>query len=399
MAVRKIRNAWWVDFRTDYIRYRKRSPENTKSGAEAYESALRQRLARGEPITKVARSDEQELTFRQFAWQWFQEYVVPNNKASEQRNKRHILNASLIPFFGKFPIRQITSHHIELYKAATLKKDIARKSVNNRLTVLRKCLVTAYEWLELPGALPKVRLLKCPPAITDYLSADECALLLSHAEKVIREMILTALRTGMRQGELKGLQWSSIDWQNQIITVRHSRCDYTKQLDSPKSNRARHIPIDVDVYAMLFKRKKDTGYVFLNEREGNQPFNGKYLAHRLAEVCAKAKIRKIGWHALRHTFASHLAMRGVPLNTVQMLMGHSVITTTMRYAHVAPSTLRAAINTLNPKTMLHSDFGHPVGNGWLETLQKAEAQTGTSPENTSVTSQNGNHQSTNSAFV
>ena len=61
----------------------------------------------------------------------------------------------------------------------------------------------------------------------DYLSPDECELLLANANGVIREMLLTALRTGMRQGELKGLQWSSIDWQNRSITVRDSLCDYT----------------------------------------------------------------------------------------------------------------------------------------------------------------------------
>jgi integrase len=62
----------------------------------------------------------------------------------------------------------------------------------------------------------------------------------------------------MRQGELKGLQWSSIDWQNQSLAVRHSRCDYRKALGSPKSNRERYIPLDIDVYEMLHKRKKST---------------------------------------------------------------------------------------------------------------------------------------------
>jgi integrase len=369
MVVRKIKNAWWVDFRTDYIRYRKRSPENTKSGAEAYEVTLRQRLARGESIGKVPNA-ERQTTFEEFACQWFEEYVVPNNKFSEQRNKRHILHASLIPFFGKLPIGRITHHHIEQYKALMLKRDNKQKTTNNRLTVLSKCLATAYDWLELPGSPPKITWLKCPPSRTDYLSADECGLLLSHADGVIREMILTALRTGMRQGELKGLQWSSIDWQSRSITVRHSRCDYTRKLDSPKSNRERHIPMDIDVYGMLFKRKRDTGYVFLNEYEHNQPFNAKYLERRLDETCKRAGLRHIGWHTLRHTFASHLAMKGVPLNAVQALLGHSVITTTMRYAHLAPSTLRAAIDMLNPKTALGANFGQPVGNQWIETIQQ-----------------------------
>ncbi len=368
MSVRIIKKSWWVDIRFKHKRCRLRSPLNSKTGAEEYEANLRQKLARGEPIDKVAQVPQQEQLFEQFAWQWFDEYVRVNNKPSEQRNKRHVLRASLVPFFGKIPVRQITSHHIEQYKASILKKGISRKTVNNRLTVLRRCLATAFEWLGLEGAPPKITWLKYPPPQTDHLSPDECALLLTNADGVIHEMMFAALRTGMRQGELKGLQWSSIDWQNQSITVRHSLNDYTKQLDSPKSNRERHIPTDIDVYTMLFKRKKDTGYVFLDE--DGKPFSGKVLTRRLHKVCKVVGLRKIGWHTLRHTFASHLAMKGVPLNTVQALMGHSTITTTMRYAHLAPSTLRSAIDMLNPKTMVSASFGQPVGNQWVEALQQ-----------------------------
>src|SRR3989344_2190680 len=101
MAVRKIKHSWWVDFRADYIRHRKRSPENTKAGAEAYEALLRQKIARGEPIGKAAQVKQQGQSFARFASKWFEEYVVTNNKYSEQRAKKYILDASLIPFFGK----------------------------------------------------------------------------------------------------------------------------------------------------------------------------------------------------------------------------------------------------------------------------------------------------------
>ncbi len=181
-------------------------------------------------------------------------------------------------------------------------------------------------------------------------------------------MLLLALRTGMRRGEIIGLQWSSVDWQTQNITVRHSYCEYTKELGSTKSNRERHIPMDADVYAVLFNRKRDTGYVFVDA--DNKHFNGRYLERRLKELCNQVGLRNIGWHTLRHTFASHLAMSGVPLNAVQALLGHSAITTTMRYAHLAPSTLRAAIDQLNPKSMITDSFGQPVGNQWVETLQQ-----------------------------
>ena len=367
-----IKKSWWVDLRVNPLRFRKRSPENSRTGAQAYEAVLRQKMARGESINNVADNAQRHQTFEQFVPKWFEEYVVPNNKYSEQRTKKYLLDAFLIPFFGKKQIIQISSHDIERYKARAFKEGVTNKTIKNRLTVLNKCLITGYEWLQLPGAPPKIKWPKCASYRTDYLSPEECELLLLRADDVIRDMILTALRTGMRQGELKGLQWSSIDWQNRSLAVRHSRCDYTKTLVSPKSNRERHIPLDLDVYEMLHKRKRSTGYVFIDTDK--EPFDDKRLNLRLSKICKKAGLRKITWHVLRHTFASHLAMKGVPMTTVQTLLGHSNITTTMRYAHVAPSTLRTAIDMLNPRSLINADFGQPVGNRWLELQQREAAQ-------------------------
>ena len=365
MAVRIFRNAWWVDFTFARRRYRKRSLENSRSGAILYEALLKQRLARGEPLD--CDPHERQLTFEEFAWRWFDGYAVPNNRYHEQRMKKSVLQSSLIPFFGRMPISQITAYHIEQYKARALKEGVTRKTVNNRLAIFRKCMITAYEWLQLPGTPPKVAWLKCAPPRTDYLSADECALLLSHATGVVHEMILTALRTGMRQAELRGLQWHSMNWETRSLAVRHSLNDLTKQLEPPKSNRERHIPLDVDLYETLYRRRQSTGYVFVDDR--GKPFDCKRVIRRLRQVRQQAGLRNFGWHTLRHTFASHLAIKGVPLHVVQALLGHSSITVTMRYAHVAPSTLRSAIEMLNPKTALDAQFGQPAGNAWLEMQQ------------------------------
>ena len=315
---------------------------------------------------------DSDLTFEKFAWQWFDQYVVPNNVHNEHRMKRCILRSSLIPFFGKTPIAQINSRQIAQYKAFCINRGTSNKTINNRLTVLRKCLVTAHEWLGIPGDLPDTKRLKCPPSRTDFLSSEECVALLSHADGVVFELILTAMRTGMRQGELKGLQWSSINWESRSLVVRHSRDDYRKILVAPKSNRERQIPLDNDVYDLLFRRRQNAGYVFLDA--DGKPFNFCRMARRLTATCKKAGLRKIGWHILRHTFASHLAMRGVPLTAVQALLGHSTITTTMRYAHVAPSTLRSAIDLLNPKQLAVADAGQIEGNAWLREEQRRVTQ-------------------------
>jgi integrase len=365
MTARLIRRSWWVDFRFNYTRYRKRSPENSRAGARAYEAALRQRLARGEDIDGKRQLSERQ-TFAEFAGNWFNEYVVSNNKPSEQRTKKYVLSASLVPFFGRMAVSEIGVRDIERYKAALLLEGLSRKTINNRLTVLRKCLHTAFDWLAIKGTPPKIEWLKCPPPHTDYLTPDDCKLLLRHASGIIGEMILSALRTGMRQGEIKGLQWSSIDWLNRSLTVRHTYSDHTKSLGSPKGNRERHIPLDVDLEDALGARKRATGYVFLDAL--GRPFDHYRLSAALAKICERAGLRKIGWHTLRHTFASHLAMNGTPLNIVQALLGHASIEMTMRYAHVAPSALRTAIELANPRTALAADVGQPVGNKWQERL-------------------------------
>ncbi|KKW22675.1 MAG: Site-specific recombinase, phage integrase family protein [Candidatus Kaiserbacteria bacterium GW2011_GWA2_52_12] len=352
----------------DSTRYRKRSPENTQAGAKAYELVLRQKLARGESIEKLAIPEDQ--LFENFAWRWFTDYVIPNNKHSEQRTKKYVISTVLVPFFGKISVGKITSHQIEQFKARMNTKGVGNKTVKNYLTVLNKCLGTAYEWLQLDGTPPKIKWPKCNPARTDFLSPDECELLLKHSEGVVREMILIALRTGMRQGEIKGLQWNSISWENRSVAVRHSRDDRMKMLVSPKSNRERHVPLDADVYEILYARKNNTGYVFLDTDK--EPFDYHRMERRLTKACNDAGIRKVGWHILRHTFASHLAMKGVPMTAVQQLMGHSNITTTMRYSHLAPSTLRAAIDMLNPKTMVIEEFRQPVVNQWMR-MQQLEA--------------------------
>lgn len=363
MAVRIIKNSWWTDFRVNHTRYRKRSPENSKAGAQAYEATLRSKLARGESIGREEKEEQREPTFGEFAPRWFHEYVVPNGKPSTQDSRKRILFPSLVPFFGKVRISEITANDIERYKAHLLKEGLARRTVNERLVVLNSCIAIAYKWLELKGTPPEITWLKCPPPTTDYLSFSESELLLSNAEGVVRELVLTALKTGMRLGELIGLQWGDIDWENRLISVRHSWCNCAQALGSPKNNNIRYINMTTDLHEVLRKRRQATGFVFT---DANGNFNHSQLNRKLKRVCEKAGLRPIGWHTLRHTFASHLVIRGAPLPVVQKLLGHSSIEMTMRYTHLAPSTLQTAIDLLDPAAALLTGFGQQVGNRWRE---------------------------------
>jgi len=361
MTVRKIQKSWRVDIKHNHVRYRRKSPENSKSGAQAYEALLRQKLARGEPLD-VAEPDEKqkerEQKFEAFAWKWFDIHVRNNNKHSEISHKKYILRGNLVPFFGKTPIERINTLQVEQYKAKKIGKGLSAKTVNNHLTVLSSCLRTAQDWFDLKK-LPKMKKLKAPPPETVFLSHEECVRLLANSNGVWREIIFTALKTGLRQGELRALQWEDIDWENKILTVRRSWCEYKKGFVTPKSNRERHIPLTNELYEMLLLRRQATGDIFIDER--NQRFDGKTLNQKMIGACKKAGTKEITCHALRHTFASHLAMAGASLKAIQELLGHSNIQTTMRYAHLSSSTLREAVGLLEKVGGVPTHPGHYRG--------------------------------------
>jgi len=116
------------------------------------------------------------------------------------------------------------------------------------------------------------------------------------------------------------------------------------------------------VQQILINRCKPTGYVFADE-------NGKFLAHttylsQIKKACEKAGLRKIGWHTLRHTFASHLAMKNADPYSLQKLMGHSTINTTMIYTHLSHSALIDSIRLLEKpeNIILGTKWAQPIFN-------------------------------------
>jgi len=354
MATRKLRNSWWVDFRHDHVRIRKKSPENSRAGAAAYEALLRRKLALGEPL-HLSLAERPKL-FRDFAWAWFETWVKNNNKYSEVVRKRYVLRARLIPFFGDLTVDQIGTHHVEAYKAQKKGDGLQHVTINNHLTVLSGCLRHAQERYEL-GRMPKIKWLKTPPPRSDFLSPEEADRLLANSCGTWREVFLMALKTGLRFGELKALSWADINWANRSVTVRQSWSMTKKGLDTPKSNRERTVPLVAEVTDMLARKKRRGPFVFVDEH--GRSFSPEQLNRELRDACARAGIRGITSHKLRHTFASHLAAAGASMKAIQELLGHSDLKVTMRYAHLSHSSLKATIGLLERSS---AALGQPVGN-------------------------------------
>jgi site-specific recombinase XerD len=144
-----------------------------------------------------------------------------------------------------------------------------------------------------------------------------------------------ALHTGMRRSEQYGTEWSSVNLERKVLTIPRS-----------KHGETRHIPLNsiaLAAFRQLLPNFGTSNRVFLN-RNGHGSLQGN--KHWFEDAVREAGIRDFTWHDLRHTFASRLVMAGVNLRMVQEVMGHKSITTTVRYAHLAPAQQLAAVETL-----------------------------------------------------
>ncbi|MEA1963481.1 MAG: site-specific integrase [Patescibacteria group bacterium] len=341
MPVRKLKGSWWVDFQFNRQRVRKRSPVNTKQGALAHESRLKQKVLMGEPINEKNKQERQQ-SFKEFAEEWFITYVQTNNKPSEIRGKRIMLNKHLYPFFGKIPINQITTMQIEKFKAEKERAKLDKKTINNYLSCLSCCLKHARDWLELEK-LPVIKRLKAPKTTMDFLTEKESETLLNNCVGIWQEMVYFVLKTGARFGELRALKWQDINWETGVLSIKRSI--FRGIIGAPKSNQSRHIKLIPELHKMLNNRKRKSGFIFSNGK--GEIIEENKVRRELWRAYERAGLRRVGWHMLRHSFASHLAMKGAPLIAIQELMGHSSITTTMRYAHLCKSTLNDSINLLS----------------------------------------------------
>jgi integrase len=175
---------------------------------------------------------------------------------------------------------------------------------------------------------------------------DEAARLLEAAKSEPNwyAVIVTALRTGLRMGELRALRWQDVDLVARKILVR--RAASKNDVGTPKSGRAREVELGTEVLSILKAHRHLRGELVFCKTNGGM-YTENEMKHPLWRACKRAGLRHIGWHTLRHTFASHLVMRGAPLKVIQELLGHSDIRMTMRYSHLSPNVRSDAVELLN----------------------------------------------------
>lgn len=323
-----------------------------RSEALAYERRRRAELESGAAILTQSNSP----IFGEFAQEFLDVYATANNKPSEVDSKNMILKRHLKPFFGHMRLDQIDIRHIDAFKAKQRKTGLKHKTINNQLTVLGKLFNVAKDWRFITSA-PRVGFLATAEPEFDFLDFDEAIRLVNAADENWKAMILLALRTGLRQGELLELRWNDVDLAKGLLRVRRSI--WKGQVTTPKGGKGRDIPLSDEArLALRTLPSRLAGKLVFPGITGNNLTKAQ-CKHPLWRACKAANLRRIGWHV--HTFASHLAMRGVPLRAIQELLGHTTVEMTMRYAHLSPEVGRNAVLLLDaPDRPLVDRSGHDL---------------------------------------
>lgn len=273
--------------------------------------------------------------------------------------------------FGALALQEITAFQVERWRSARLKK-VTPQTVNRDLNTLRGALARAVDWGFL-SVHPLSRLKACcvdRTGVVRYLSKEEEGRLFAalaardetrrHQRSSanawrqdrgyprwpeygpytdhLKPLITLALHTGLRRGELFGLTWADVDLIVGRLTVR-GRLTKTRQ--------TRHVPLNrIAVSTLQAWRPSNAAshaLVFPGRDEG-QALNDIKTAW--SALLKQANITGFRFHDCRHHFASSLVMRGVDLNVVRELLGHQDIKMVLRYAHLAPEHLAAAVARL-----------------------------------------------------
>ena len=170
--------------------------------------------------------------------------------------------------------------------------------------------------------------------LVEFTNIDECQRLIDCCSTHLIPIVITALNTGMRRGEILSLKWEQVDLRHGYIS-----------LDDTKSGEGRQIPMNqtlIETFSEM-PRGFESKYVFSN-RNGDALTD---IKRSFNTALRKAEIHNATFHTLRHTAASHLVMNGVDLTSVKELLGHKSLSMTMRYSHLAPEHKRKAVNILD----------------------------------------------------
>jgi len=284
-------------------------------------------------------------TLEEFAPRFLDGYARANRqKPSGIAAKETILNVHLVPLLGPKRLDTITSEEIQRLKHQL--RDKAPKTVNNVLTVLNVLLKKAVEWGAIDRMPCTLRLLPIPKPSAGFYDFDEYEQLVeaAKAEPNAHLIVLLGGEAGLRCGEIMALEWRDVDLGKRQLCVQRS--EWKGHVTVPKGGRLRYVPMTVRLATALREHRHLRSARVLCQPDGSS-LSADVVKHYVDRAARRAQLTRSGVHRLRHTFCSHLAMRGAPARAIQDLAGHQNLTTTERYMHLSPAAIDSAIRLLD----------------------------------------------------
>lgn len=323
----------------------------------------------GEPLALTTKRKNSAMpTLAEFITNNFEPWALVHHKNKDSCSTIRTCFKDLLTL----KLNEININRVEKLRSDWLAASLKPSTINRNINRIKSLLARATEW----GVITDNPLLKLKQLKVDksgrvrYLSKDENQRLreaLDTREELMRAnresgnnwrkarkkqeladlravtfsdrlkpLILLLLNTGIRRGEAFNLLWSDVDLSKKLLTIEG---------DGAKSSQTRHIPLNLEALATLKAWKNQSpqlNYVFPSDSGGRIDNINKAWSN----LRAAAKIEAFRLHDLRHTFASNLAIAGVPLNTIRELLGHSDIQMTLRYAHLTPDVKAAAVELI-----------------------------------------------------
>ncbi len=353
MAIFKKRGKWWIGYRVNG--QRRREPTGATSHALAKEilaKRLNEASERKHFPGRVANASAFLMVADKF-WSLHGRYMLSKSWSCMIKQVKAALGAKRISDIGPADIQR--------YYNETAART-SNSTANRHLTLIKSIFNKAKAWGDFYGDNPCGMVKKQREAAhrLRYLSGEEIKALLAVAHPRLYPVLVCALLTGMRQGEILGLTWENVSLDRDILYVLKT-----------KSGRPREIPIVGKLReALISLGPKQSGPVF------EVPL---IMVRRYFEKALKdAGIFGFRFHDLRHTFASHFVMRTNDLPALQNILGHSSPLMTQRYAHLSRGHLAAnmaafesamPVNPQLPALTGHQRGHHPLLLGY-QSLEK-----------------------------
>ncbi len=337
MGLFKRGSVWWMSFTYQGKQYRRTTETDDKNLAKRIYDKVKGEIAEGKWFEKLPGEDR---TFKEM----MEEYMAKHSKvkkASSERDRASILHLS--PFFGEMRLVDIRPVSINEYKALRRVEGASPATINREVALAKHAFnlaVKEWEWISENPVL-KVSMEKEPPSRDRWLTFEEERILLAASPEWLKEIIVFAVETGCRRGEILYLEWKDVDTFKKAVTVF-----------GKKTGERRTIPLSEKALEVLKARevvrtnvRAIIGDLVFTYPAGRQ-VNFRTLRSAFEDALKKAGIQNFRFHDLRHTFATRLAQNGVDPYTIQKLMGHTSFTTTQRYAHHFVESLRRGIESL-----------------------------------------------------